>query len=178
MSNHTLRTLSRAPETNGKEIVQTILVMLIPARDPTVAKAMGTATGPMPMMNGGYIPVGGGAQAGMDALYIGDLNWVRTALSFTLHVHIFLMTLRSVFFLTLVDYGRRSSPGCLELWRQYQPQRHNLLGAQSEREEQRVSLPSRSYASGTLMWERVRIAYVECHDAQAAQTLKNWFENK
>ncbi|PPQ76150.1 hypothetical protein CVT26_011800 [Gymnopilus dilepis] len=31
----------------------------------------GNGNGPMPMMNGGYIPVGGGAQAGMDALYIG-----------------------------------------------------------------------------------------------------------
>lgn len=47
----------------------------------------GNGNGPMPMMNGNYMQgggaSGGGPQSGMDALYIGDLQWVRTCVVYS-----------------------------------------------------------------------------------------------
>jgi hypothetical protein len=74
--------------------------------------------------------MGGDVQAmpGYDALYIGDLQWVRSLVAYS---HVLLVPKNCVFLacIHLVDNRRRSTSSCFELRCKRRPQRYHLLRA-------------------------------------------------
>jgi hypothetical protein len=85
------------------------------------------------MMNGGG-GAGGANPGNSDALYIGDLQWVRLSFaSFLLFgycsesLYLVVHSFRVRFFIT-VDHRRRPAASCIKHRRQHRTQRYHILG--------------------------------------------------
>ncbi len=143
--------------------------------------AVNGSVGGMNALTNGVAGVGNAAGANtgqFDALYIGDLQWVRLLCRLPLYMYINLKS--RVFFLP--DSGRlmkmfvKLQQNTESTWTTKILRFRNIRSTAKAKGKSCIHGRGNSGLTSSLLV--VSIAYIECHNADNATVLKNWFDNK